>query len=112
MYGEGISRGGRHSGLSAVDAKLVEKAGSWYSYAGKPNRSGPGKRKELSEGSPGSHGSAWKGSSWIHIKNDDIAGRTGQFQKPDISEIMDLLVDEDGVIIEEAVSVQKCYINI
>lgn len=93
MYGQGISRAGDVLDC-AVEAKVIEKAGSWYSFDG--NRIGQGRenvKKYLSD-------------------NPDVMERVESLirnsSKPEdeapveefISEMEDLQVDEDGVIIE------------
>ena len=104
MYGKGISKSGDILDC-AVDAGLVEKAGSWYSYQG--NRIGQGREnvKLYLESNPhvmdelqGQLLDMLKASR----KGDeedaaeaDVPGVSGGTAGPD-----GLLVDEDGVIIE------------
>jgi recombination protein RecA len=104
MYGKGISKSGDILDC-AVDAGLVEKAGSWYSYQG--NRIGQGREnvKLYLESNPhvmdelqGQLLDMLKASR----KGDeedaaeaDVPGVSGGTSGPD-----GLLVDEDGVIIE------------
>jgi recombination protein RecA len=80
MYGQGISREGDVLDC-AVEAKVVEKAGSWYSYDG--NRIGQGRE---------------------NVKNflkdnpeilEKIAGQIKESFQP-----VTIVADEDGVIIE------------
>ena len=97
MYGEGISRAGDILD-SAVDAKLVEKAGSWYSYEG--NRIGQGREnvKNYLKEHPEIM-DRLEVQLLDTLKNDDTQ-KEPEIPEEDISEIMNMLVDEDGVIIE------------
>lgn len=98
MYGEGISKAGDILDC-AVDAKLIEKAGSWYSFEG--NRIGQGREnvktylKEHPEVMD-----KLEGQLLDQIKNDGKEPQEPEIPESDISEIMDMFVDEDGVIIE------------
>lgn len=99
MYGEGISKAGDILDC-AVDAKLIEKAGSWYSLEG--NRIGQGREnvkvylKEHPEIMD-----KLEGQLLDQIKNDGKQEKEPEIPEEDISAIMDLFVDEDGVVIEE-----------
>lgn len=99
MYGEGISKAGDILDC-AVDAKLIEKAGSWYSFEG--NRIGQGREnvkvylKEHPEIMD-----KLEGHLLDQIKNDGKQEKEPEIPEEDISAIMDLFVDEDGVVIEE-----------
>ncbi len=99
MYGEGISKAGDILDC-AVDAKLIEKAGSWYSFEG--NRIGQGREnvkvylKEHPEIMD-----KLEGQLLDQIKNDGKQEKEPEIPDEDISAIMDLFVDEDGVVIEE-----------
>ncbi len=116
MYGEGISKAGDILDC-AVEAKLVEKAGSWfldkfginrtvekagswYSFEG--NRIGQGREnvkvylKEHPEIMD-----KLEGQLLDQIKNDGKQEKEPEIPEEDISAIMDLFVDEDGVVIEE-----------
>ena len=99
MYGEGISKAGDILDC-AVDAKLIEKAGSWYSFEG--NRIGQGREnvkvylKEHPEIMD-----KLEGQLLDQIKNDGKQEEEPEIPEEDISAIMDLFVDEDGVVIEE-----------
>ena len=97
MYGEGISRAGDILD-SAVDAKLVEKAGSWYSYEG--NRIGQGREnvKNYLKEHPEIM-DRLEVQLLDTLKKDDTQ-KEPEIPEEDISEIMNMLVDEDGVIIE------------
>lgn len=99
MYGEGISKAGDILDC-AVDAKLIEKAGSWYSFEG--NRIGQGREnvkvylKEHPEIMD-----KLEGQLLDQIKNDGKQEKEPEIPEENISAIMDLFVDEDGVVIEE-----------
>ena len=86
MYGEGISKAGDILDC-AVEAKIIEKAGSWYSYEG--NRIGQGREnvKKWLEENPATL--------------DIIEGKlldTLKVEEPE--EEAPFNVDEDGVVIE------------
>ena len=90
MYGEGISRVGDVLDC-AVDAKIVEKAGSWYSFDG--NRIGQGRenvKKYLGE------------NAEILERIEELLRDTMKKDKDNHEEEIpaDFMVDEDGVIIE------------
>ncbi len=83
MYGEGISKAGDILDC-AVSEKIVEKAGSWYSYAG--DRIGQGRENV---------------KKWLDENPnvlEDIKVKLLETIKPAAEE--DLKVDEDGVVIE------------
>ena len=82
MYGEGISKAGDVLDC-AVEAKIVEKAGSWYSYNGE--RIGQGRENV---------------KTWLDSNPEvleEIEGKLLETLKPQDEEIQ---VDEDGVVIE------------
>ena len=87
MYGEGISKAGDVLDC-AVEAKIIEKAGSWYSYDG--NRIGQGREnvKKWLEENPATL-DAIEGKLLDTIKIEDTVEEETEFN-----------VDEDGVIIE------------
>lgn len=88
MYGQGISKAGDVLDC-AVEEKIVEKAGSWYSYAGERIGQGRENVKKWLEENP----------SIL----DKIEGQLLETLKPEeVSEEQDadLQVDEDGVVIE------------
>ena len=112
MYGQGISRSGDVLDC-AVDAKVIEKAGSWYSFEG--SRIGQGREnvKKFLEDNPDVMDRV-EGKLLDGLKKDDgeseeqqeeaaaaAAGR-GCNAGPDMPEmdIDDIIIDEDGVIIE------------
>ncbi len=88
MYGQGISKAGDVLDC-AVEEKIVEKAGSWYSYSGE--RIGQGRENV---------------KKWLEDNPkilDKIEGQLLETLKPEeVSEepAADLQVDEDGVVIE------------
>jgi recombination protein RecA len=81
MYGKGISKEGDILDC-AVTAKIVEKAGSWYSYEG--NRIGQGRENV-------------KG---FLAENKDILEKIEKELLKNVKAV-ELVVDEDGVVIEE-----------
>ena len=98
MYGEGISKEGDVLD-SAVEAKLIDKAGSWYSYKGE--RIGQGRENiktylkdhpEIVDG--------LEGKLLDLIKNEEAPQKEPDVSEEEFSEIMDMLIDEDGVVIE------------
>ncbi len=100
MYGEGISKAGDILDC-AVEAKLLEKAGSWYSFEGE--RVGQGRENVkiyLNE-----HPEVMdklEGMLLDQIRNDgQDESKEPEISESEISEIMDMFVDEDGVILEE-----------
>lgn len=112
MYGQGISRSGDVLDC-AVDAKVIEKAGSWYSFEG--SRIGQGREnvKKFLEDNPDVMDRV-EGKLLDGLKKDEgeseeqqeeaaaaTAGR-GRNAGPDMPEmdIDDIIIDEDGVIIE------------
>lgn len=112
MYGQGISRSGDVLDC-AVDAKVIEKAGSWYSFEG--SRIGQGREnvKKFLEDNPDVMDRI-EGKLLDGLKKDEgeseeqqeeaaaaAAGR-GRNAGPDMPEmdIDDIIIDEDGVIIE------------
>lgn len=112
MYGQGISRSGDVLDC-AVDAKVIEKAGSWYSFEG--SRIGQGREnvKKFLEDNPDVMDRV-EGKLLDGLKKDDgeseeqqeeaaaaAAGR-GRNAGTDMPEmdIDDIIIDEDGVIIE------------
>ena len=82
MYGEGISKAGDVLDC-AVEAKIVEKAGSWYSYNGE--RIGQGRENVKT----------WLDSNPETL--EEIEGKLLETLHPQNEEIQ---VDEDGVVIE------------
>ena len=99
MYGEGISRAGDILD-SAVEAKIVDKAGSWYSFEGERIGQGRENVKVYLKEHPAVMDKI-EGLLLDSIKKDEDFVPEPDIPEEDISEIMDMLVDEDGVIIEK-----------
>ena len=99
MYGEGISRAGDILD-SAVEAKIVDKAGSWYSFEGERIGQGRENVKVYLKEHPAVMDKI-EGMLLDQIKKDDDYVPEPDIPEDDISEIMDMLVDDDGVIIEK-----------
>ena len=99
MYGEGISRAGDILD-SAVEAKIVDKAGSWYSFEGERIGQGRENVKIYLKEHPAVMDKI-EGLLLDQIKKDDDYVPEPDIPEDDISEIMDMLVDDDGVIIEK-----------
>ena len=101
MYGQGISRAGDLLD-TAVDAKIIQKAGSWYSFEGE--RIGQGRENVktwLQE-----HKDVMERIEALLLdqlaqKDEDFVPEPDpEISEDDISAIMDMLVDDDGVILE------------
>lgn len=99
MYGEGISKEGDILD-SAVEAKLFDKAGSWYSYKGERIGQGRENIKVYLKEHP-EVVDELEGQLLDMMKNDTEAPKEQEVSEEDFSEIMDMLIDEDGVVIEE-----------
>lgn len=99
MYGEGISRAGDILD-SAVEAKIVDKAGSWYSFEGERIGQGRENVKIYLKEHPAVMDKI-EGMLLDQIKKDEDFVPEPDIPEDDISEIMDMLVDDDGVIIEK-----------
>lgn len=99
MYGEGISRSGDILD-SAVEAKIVDKAGSWYSFEGERIGQGRENVKVYLKEHPAVMDKI-EGMLLDQIKKDEEYVPEPDIHEDDISEIMDMLVDDDGVIIEK-----------
>lgn len=98
MYGEGISKSGDILDC-AVDRGIVQKSGSWYSYNG--DRIGQGREniKTYLNDNPSVMNEIY--DKLIGEINQKDEKKKEDVPEDEISEIMDLLIDEDGVIIEE-----------
>ncbi len=101
MYGQGISKVGDVLDC-AVGAKIVDKAGSWYSFDGE--RIGQGRENvkeylirnpELIDKMELQLRETLKKTEAVDKEPDNTVNQS------EIDEIMDLFVDEDGVIIEK-----------
>lgn len=82
MYGKGISREGDVLDC-AVDARLIEKAGSWYSYNG--DRIGQGRENVKT----------------YLAEHSDITDRLERLLTESVTKKNEYLVNEDGEIIED-----------
>ena len=100
MYGEGISRIGDVLDC-AVEEKIIEKAGSWYSFDG--NRIGQGREnvKKYLEADPESLAKVEK-LLLETLKKDKEDDKKTPEAEPDMTMFDDeeIMIDEDGVIIE------------
>jgi recombination protein RecA len=98
MYGEGISKAGDILD-SAVEAKIVQKAGSWYSFEGERIGQGRENVKIYLKEHPEVMDKI-EGMLLDQIKKDEDFVPEPDIPEEDISEIMDMFVDDDGVVIE------------
>ena len=100
MYGKGISKSGDLLD-SAVENDIIQKTGSWYSFENERIGQGRENAKMYIENTSGLM------DKLESLLLDKIQkGTVDEVKEPevsekDISEIMDLFVDEDGVVIEE-----------
>ena len=102
MYGEGISKEGDVLDCAA-EAKIIEKAGSWYSFEGERIGQGRENVKAYLKEHPEVMDKI-EGLLLDQLKGTGDADATSQnpdIPESEISEIMDMFVDEDGVILEE-----------
>lgn len=98
MYGEGISKEGDVLD-SAVETKLIDKAGSWYSYKGERIGQGRENIKTYLKDHP-ELVDELEGKLLDLIKNEEAPQKEPDVSEEEFSEIMDMLIDEDGVVIE------------
>lgn len=100
MYGEGISRIGDVLDC-AVEKNIVEKAGSWYSFAG--NRIGQG-RENIKKYFESNNEELAKVEKLLleTLKKDKEDDKKATEDEPDMTMFDDeeIMIDEDGVIIE------------
>lgn len=99
MYGQGISKSGDVLDC-AVDAKIIEKAGSWYSFDG--NRIGQGRenvKKYLEENPDVMEKVESILLDSLKRKKDDRDNVDEEMDIPGVDD-NDMIIDEDGVIIE------------
>ena len=100
MYGKGISKAGDLLDC-AVDNDLIQKTGSWYSMNGEKIGQGRENAKTYLETHPDIL-EELESKLLDMISKDNILDQDNNMPNEDeISEIMDLFVDEDGVIIED-----------
>lgn len=100
MYGEGISKEGDILD-SAVDAKIIDKAGSWYSYNGQ--RIGQGRENikvYLKEHAQIADEIEKKLLDTLKNEEEPVKEPEPEVTDDEFSEIMDMIIDEDGVVIE------------
>ena len=101
MYGQGISRAGDLLD-TAVEAKIIQKAGSWYSFEGE--RIGQGRENVkvwLQEHKDVMDKVEAMLLDQLAQKDEDyVPEAEPDIPEDDINAIMDLLVDDDGVILE------------
>lgn len=100
MYGEGISKEGDILD-SAVDAKIIDKAGSWYSYNGQ--RIGQGRENikvYLKEHAQIADEIEKKLLDTLKNEGEPVNEPEPEVTDDEFSEIMDMIIDEDGVVIE------------
>ena len=98
MYGEGISKEGDILD-SAVNAKILDKAGSWYSYNGERIGQGRENIKVYFKDHPEIVDEIEK-KIIAQLKSDGEAEKEPEVSEEEFSEIMDMISDEDGVVIE------------
>lgn len=98
MYGEGISKEGDILD-SAVNAKILDKAGSWYSYNGERIGQGRENIKVYFKDHPEIVDEIEK-KIIAQAKSDGEAEKEPEVSEEEFSEIMDMIIDEDGVVIE------------
>lgn len=98
MYGEGISKEGDILD-SAVNAKILDKAGSWYSYNGERIGQGRENIKVYFKDHPEIVDEIEK-KIIAQLKSDSEAEKEPEVSEEEFSEIMDMIIDEDGVVIE------------
>ena len=98
MYGEGISKEGDVLD-SAVEAKLIDKAGSWYSYKGERIGQGRENIKTYLKDHP-EIVDELEGKLLDLIKNEEAPQKEPDVSEEEFSEIMDMLIDEDSEEIE------------
>ncbi|MCQ2554912.1 MAG: recombinase RecA [Clostridia bacterium] len=99
MYGKGISKAGDLLD-SAVELGIISKTGSWYSFDGERIGQGRENAKEFLSNNPQK---MEKVESLLlnQLEKDKEENMKNAVDENEISEIMDLFIDEDGVIIEE-----------
>ena len=98
MYGEGISKEGDILD-SAVNAKILDKAGSWYSYNGERIGQGRENIKVYFKDHPEIVDEIEK-KIIAQLKSDGEAEKEPEVSEEEFSEIMDMIIDEDGVVIK------------
>ncbi len=101
MYGKGISRSGDLLDCAA-SAGIVEKAGSWYSYNSERIGQGRENVKEYLEQHPAVMDEIQgRLLDQLKARNDKADDTARDISQDEIDEILDIFVDEDGVIMEK-----------
>ncbi len=102
MYGQGISRAGDILD-TAVTYKIVDKSGAWFSYGGERIGQGRENVKAYLEAHPALMDELEsKIMAQLAVEEaEEMPDETPDVPEEDIDAIMDMLVDEDGVIIDE-----------
>ena len=101
MYGKGISKAGDLLDCAA-NAGIIEKAGSWYSFEGERIGQGRENVKEYLNTHPEVMNRVEKLLlDSLKPKEEKEAPAKEEISQKEIDEIMDIFVDEDGVIIEK-----------
>lgn len=98
MYGEGISKEGDILDC-AVEAKLIDKSGSWYSFENERIGQGRENVKNYLKDHPQLMDKL-EGMLLDTVKKDEASSPEPNVSEEDFEEIMDMMVDEDGVIVE------------
>ncbi len=101
MYGKGISKEGDILDC-AVTARIIEKAGSWYSFEGERIGQGRENVKEYLAQHPEVMDKVEKLLlDSLKPKDEKPEEKQEDITQKEIDEIMDIFVDEDGVIFEK-----------
>ena len=101
MYGKGISKAGDLLDCAA-SAGIIEKAGSWYSFEGERIGQGRENVKEYLSQHPEVMDKVEKLLlDSLKPKEDKPEEKKDDITQKEIDEIMDIFVDEDGVIFEK-----------
>ncbi|MCR5182410.1 MAG: recombinase RecA [Clostridia bacterium] len=101
MYGRGISKAGDLLDC-ATQAGILEKAGSWYSYKGERIGQGRENVKEYLESHPAVMDEIEKRLlAQLDANADKSDEAKDDISQDEIDEILDIFVDEDGVIMEK-----------
>ena len=101
MYGKGISKAGDLLDC-ATQSGIIEKAGSWYSYKGERIGQGRENVKDYLESHPEVMDEI-QSRLMDQLKGNDQKAddKRDDISQDEIDEILDIFVDEDGVIMEK-----------
>ncbi|MBQ1715490.1 MAG: recombinase RecA [Firmicutes bacterium] len=101
MYGKGISKAGDLLDC-ATQSGIIEKAGSWYSYKGERIGQGRENVKDYLESHPEVMDEI-QSRLMDQLKGNDQKAddKRDDLSQDEIDEILDIFVDEDGVIMEK-----------